>query len=46
MHIGTFSSYLHLQWPMHFLLGSQSIFEGSWCPWHRDHDSFTEFGGP
>lgn len=40
------SSYLHLQWPMHLFLGSQSIFEGSRCPRGWNHDSFTEFGGP
>lgn len=40
------SSYLHLQWPVHLFLGSQSIFEGSRCPRGWNHDSFTEFGGP
>lgn len=40
------ASYLHPQWPMHFLLGSQSIFKGSRCSRGWNHDSFTEFGGP
>lgn len=36
------SSYLHLQWPVHFFLRSQSVFEGCRSPrgWHCD--TFTE----
>lgn len=39
-------TYLHLYWPMYFLLGSQRVFKGGWCPRGWNHDSFTEFRGP
>lgn len=40
------SSYLHLQWPVHFFLRSQSVFEGCRCPRGWNRDSFTERRSP
>lgn len=40
------SSYLHLQWPVHFFLRSQSVFEGCRCPRGCNRDSFAERRSP